>query len=306
MTRRTFFRLAAIGAAPVLVCTQAQAHDPQTIQIGLAQGLFKDTQPAVVQALAKPLRDLVKRSTGLTGDVELIADPLELAAKMKAGKLQLGVFHGYEFAWVKQADDEIVPVVVSVPPARKFQACVLVRSDSPHKELEDLKDEGVIVPRATKGHCTLYFDTLRARLPATTAKPMTKPAMTSEEALDAIVNGDQTAALVDASALLGYQTLQPGAAKQLRCLCESEVFPPTVLAYRKGGLNEGTVASLRKLLTESHQTAAGKPLLMLWNLKGFELAPADYGEQLTRSLKNYPSPKSDTGTIRTAGRAGDK
>ena len=305
MTRRTFFRLAACGGAATTLYSHANAQDPQAIRIGLVQGLFKDTQPALVQALAKPLRDLVKRSTGLTGDVELVADPLELAAKMKAGTLQLGVFHGFEFAWVRKVDEEIVPVVVSVPPAKKFQACVVVRADSPHKELADLKEECVVVPRATKGHCTLYFDTLRARLPATTAKPHTKPAMTSEEALDAVVNGDQCAALVDASALLGYTNLQPGAAKLLRPICESEVFPPTVLAYRKGMLNEGTVESLRKLLTEANQTAAGKPLLMLWNLKGFEPAPADYDEQLAKSLKNYPMPK-EANPIRTVGRSGDK
>ena len=108
-----------------------------------------------------------------------------------------------------------------MPPARVLRAILVVHADSPLKGLSDLSEQSVLVPRGTKSHCFLYMDAQRLGLPATTAQLKTKPAVTSEEALDAVVQGDAPAALVDASALLGYEKLQPGASKQLRVLCAS-------------------------------------------------------------------------------------
>ena len=127
-----------------------------------------------------------------------------------------------------------------------------------------------------------FLDRERAGLPAATAAPKTRPVLTAEQALDAVISGESPAALVDSSALTGYEVLQPGAFKHLRVLARSEVFPQTVLAYNKGLLPEETAGQIRRLLLEAHNTAAGKPLLMLWSLKGFEGIPADYDAQLER------------------------
>ncbi len=283
----TRFRAAVLA---VLSVAGAARADGPAVKIGMVQGMFRDTQPAMVQALSKPLRSLIQQQTGLSGNVEIVPDARTLADKMKAGDFQLGVYHGFEFAWVQKTHPDLVPLVVTVPPARTLRAMVVVRTESPARKLADLADAVVLVPRGTKAHCFLYLDAQRSGLPAATARPQTKPALTSEEALDAVVQGDQPAAVVDASALLGYQHLQPGAARQLRVLCESDAFPPSVIAFQRGSLPDGTVEGVRKLLTEAHQTPAGKPLMMLWNLKGFEDVPADYGEQLTRIGKVYPTP----------------
>lgn len=284
----TRFRAAA-ALAVVALGGAAQADGPP-VKIGMIQGMFRDTQPAMVQALSRPLRNLIQQQTGLSGTVEIVPDACTLADKMKAGDFQLGVYHGFEFAWVQKTHPDLVPLVVTVPPARTLRAMVVIQADSPAKKLSDLADAVVLVPRGTKAHCFLYLDAQRVGLPAASARPQTKPALTSEEALDAVVQGDHPAAVVDASALLGYQSLQPGAARQLRVLCESDAFPASVIAYQKGSLPAGTIDGVRKLLTEAHQTPAGKPLMMLWNLKGFEDVPADYGDQLTRIGKAYPTP----------------
>ena len=39
----------------------------------MVQGMFRDIQPAMVQALSRPLRDMIRKQTGLTGDVEIAA-----------------------------------------------------------------------------------------------------------------------------------------------------------------------------------------------------------------------------------------
>ena len=291
--------------AGLVVGEAARAAEPvaaESIQIGMLQGMFRDAQPAMVQALSKPLRDMIRRQTGLTGEVEICADAATLAEKMTAKRLHLGVYHGFEFAWVRAANPDLIPLVITIPPARKLQACVVVHRDCKATGVADLKDEVVLVPRGPKAHCLLYLASVRAGLPATTAKPQAKSTLTSEEALDAVINGDSAAALLDVSAILGYKNLQPGAFQHLRILAESPTFPPTVLAYTKGTLSDATVAKVRTLRTGASQNAAGKPLLMMWNVKGFEEIPADYEECLTRIAKEFPAPKSADGGARTVGR----
>jgi ABC-type phosphate/phosphonate transport system substrate-binding protein len=256
----------------------------------MVQGMFRDVQPAMVQALSLPLRDIIRKQTGLTGAVQIVPDAHVLADRMKNGRFHLGVFHGFEFAWVRHQNPDLIPLVVTVPPGRKLNACIVVHAECEAKCLADLGECTITIPRGTKAHCLLYLDRNRTGLPMAVAKPKARPPVTPEQALDSILNGDSTAALVDSSALTGYQSLQPGASKQLRVLCQSENFPQTVIAYQKGQVDAGTLARVRKLLTEAHTTAAGKPLMMLWNLKGFEDVPVDYEAQLSQILKVYPPP----------------
>ena len=149
-----------------------------------------------------------------------------------------------------------------------------------------------MVPRGAKAHTLLYLDRERAGFDSTVAKPKTNRNQTAEDTLDAVVIGDSVATLVDAAALSGYQSLQPGAFKQLRVLCESEAFPPAVIAYRKGQLDDATVNRVKTSLSTAHQTIAGKPLMALWNLRGFEEIPADYSQRLDAIRKAYPIPKA--------------
>jgi ABC-type phosphate/phosphonate transport system substrate-binding protein len=278
-----------LAALTITGPARAEGEPEGGLQIGMVQGMFRDIQPAMVQAMSRPLRELIRKQTGITGEVDICPDARVLTDRMKTSRYHLGVFHGFEFAWAKKRDPDLVPLVVTVPPGRKLRACVIVHEDCKAATLADLKDEPLLIPRGTKAHCFAYLDKLRASLPATTATPKTKPAVTAEEALDAIVMGGATAALVDISALVGYQKLQPGASKHLRILCESENFPQTVIAYTKGGLSDEMIGKIRRLLTEAHTTAAGKPLMMLWNLKGFEDIPADYDTQLEKILRSYPA-----------------
>jgi len=285
MSRRQFCGATLLG----LIGPQLRAEGQASLRIGMVQSMFRDVQPAMVQAMSRPLRDLIQRQTGLSGDVEVVADSFLLSDRLIKKEFQLGVFHGFEFAWARKHSAELVPLVVTIPPGRNLQASVVVHKDCKHTALSDMKDEQVLIPRGTRAHCLLYLDRQRAKFTSTTAAPKTKPLVTTEEAIDSVIQGDAVAALVDAPALAGYQNLQPGAFNQLRMLSKSETFPPTVIAYNKTAVDAVTLEKVRKLLTEAHQTPAGKPLMMLWNLKGFEDVPADYTEQLDRIAKAYPA-----------------
>lgn len=258
------------------------------LTVGMVKGMFRDVQPALLKVLSRPFQELMFSKSGFTGDVDILADAYALADAMKQKKCDLGVFYGFEYAWVKREHPDLVPLVVSVPTGRKIQAVVVVHKDSEIKTLADVGSECVVMPRGTKSHCLAYLDKLRAGLKSETAKPKAMVSKTAEDVLNSVVTCEQCAALVDVTALSGYEVLHPGAFKQLRILSESEQFPLSVIAYKKGSLNPEAVAKLKEGLLEAHRSPAGKPLMLLWNLKGFEEAPADYDAQLEEIIQAYP------------------
>lgn len=271
--------------------TASTAADPRDeVSVGFVSTAFKDVPASTVKILGGPLRNLFAKRAGISGgDVELARDPFHLAEMLNDGTCRLGVFHGYEFAWVKEKNPDLEPLVVTVYTTGRPRGCVVVRKDSPANVLADLKAQGVTIPSGTRGHCTLYLAKQRTDLPTTTAAPKL-PAGTPEEALDAVVSSTAPAALVDAAAMYGYEKLHPGAAKHLRVLCESELFPQNVIVYSKKTLSEEKAGKLREAMVTAHTVPSGKPLMLFWGITRFDVAPRDYGEHLTASTKSYPAP----------------
>ncbi len=276
------------GAGIFQTHTRASAADP--IKIGMVQSMFRDVQPAVIYAVARPFRTLMERQTGLSGDFDICPDCVAMAKKLNDRKLEVGVLHGHEFAWIKSKYPELEPITIAQPQGGVVQAMIVVSADSEIKSPAELEGETLLIPRGSKGHVFVYLDKIRAGLPKTALKTVPKNGLTPEEALNAVSNGEHAAVIVDAANFSSYAELQPGAAKRLRILAQSERFPPSVLLTRKGALAAATLDKLRDGLTTAHKTATYKPLLMMWNLKGFDSVPGDYNAQLDLCLKNYPMP----------------
>jgi ABC-type phosphate/phosphonate transport system substrate-binding protein len=290
--------LAGFGSTPGV-----RAADPSAgLKIQVVQGLFRDVPPGLVKVLGGPLRQLISKKTGIGGDIDLAPDALTLADRLQANQCQLGVFHGYEFAWAKARNPDLIPLVVTVYASGKPQACVVVNKNNSCASVAELKDGDINIPRGTKGHCFAYL--ARQRGCEVTA-PKDKPLLSTEEALDAVVSGTSPAALVDVGAVKAYEKLQPGAAKNLKVLCKSQPFPQNVIAYNKGALSDRDAEQLRQVLVEAHTTSAGKPLMMLWNITSFAAVPADYEESLGASVKAYPCPgrSERTPAVRAVGMA---
>jgi ABC-type phosphate/phosphonate transport system substrate-binding protein len=288
--RRAAIALAGVWLFGVAVATPAAAADPPAVRIGLPQGMFRDVPPALAEALAKPFKGLMERQAGVAGEVALFPDAAAIARKLSAGDLEVGVLHGFEYAWVRAAHPDLEPIAVAAPHGKLLHACVVVHQGNAAAGVADLKADPIAVPKGIKAHCLLYLDRLRDGLPADAAKPTPATGLSTEEVLNAVAAGDRPAALVDGGALAGYQIVQPGAAKQLKVICKSDPFPPSVVVYRRGGLDEATVSRLRAGLTSASRTPQYKPLLLLWNLQGFDAPSADYEAQLAAVAKAYPAP----------------
>lgn len=282
--------LAVVGAA-VVPRGEVRAAPAETIKLGLHRGMFKDVSPAMIQAAAVPFKDLLKRQSGLDGQVELVDSYDALAAKLAAKEVQFGVFHGFEWAWVRARHPDLQALAVTIPPGRRLHACIVVHQDSPAKNPADLTADPVSIPAGSKAHAPLFLERLRATLPEGAAKPVWLTDAGTDALLDQVVLGKAVAAVVDGAALEAYQLNKPGAGRVLRVLAKSDPFPPAAVVYRRGGVDPGSVDKIRAGLVKAHTNAQGKAFLFLWNLKGFEEPTAAYEADLQQVLKSYPPPK---------------
>src|SRR5438067_12597284 len=85
------------------LATSCPATEPSApVRMGMPATMFRDVKPIVFAALARPFYSLVETQTGLKSELLLVHTPDEMREQLNAGKLQLGVFHGFEFAWMRQ------------------------------------------------------------------------------------------------------------------------------------------------------------------------------------------------------------
>lgn len=278
--------LAVVPTPPHAAAAEPVA--PVTMKIGLPESMFSGLPQAVVQRAAQPFQTMLEKQSGLAGEVVVARDYADLSDRLRTGKLEVAVFHGFEYAWVKQ-HPELIPLVIASP-NNKIQACLVVNVNSKIKGAHELKGDTVAVPGGTKAHCHLYFDRLKATLPEGTCGVMKLKGKSIEDALDAVSDEDCPAVLVDAATLVAYQKLKPGAGNQLKVLSQSEMFPPAVIVYRKDAFNAAQAKKVHDGLVKCVDTVEGQLLTSLWRLKGFEDATPQYQTELDKCLKAYPAP----------------
>jgi len=269
---------------------QSRATEPAAeLKMGLPQTMFKEVSPALVKLAAKLFADTIQEKSDVKVSVEVVADYKTLAEMLQSGKIDLGVFHGFEYAWVKDIPG-LVPLVATIPNCGKVQACLVVNIKSQAKEPKDLKGACVLIPDGSKGHCFMYLDHLRSTIPAGDCSPAKSAGLTPERACGEVATGRAEVVLIDAGALIALENNFPGCYKQLKVLAQSAELPSAVVVYRKAALDAPTAKRIRGGLIDCVKTPIGRSLLLFWQLKGFEDVSPAYLERVDRSLKAYPPP----------------
>ena len=285
--------VAALPAAVLLLLPASRAAEGNSrgIRIGLVRTLFRDTPASLVDVLSQPLKALMQSQAGMSGELSVAGDAFDLSKKLKENTVQLGVFHGFEFAWARQRNPGLKPLVVVVCHHRQLHAHLIVRKDSPASCCADLKAKSVAIPQGSREHCHLY---LQRRCPGAGTDPkrffseITTPGST-EEALDDVIDGAVQAAIVDRYALDQYQQDKPARCNRLRVLCQSEMFPTGVVAYQEGSLDDATLRRFHDGMVGAGKTERGRELLKLCRITSFEDVPADYDQLLSDIAKAYPA-----------------
>jgi ABC-type phosphate/phosphonate transport system substrate-binding protein len=290
--------LAAIAfglvAAPRGPVRAAGGSAPATVRVGLVGSLFRDTPEPLMQVMMRPFKTLLEAQTGVSGQIVAGGDAAHLGRQLKDDEVQLGVFHGFEFAWARQKTPGLKPLLLAVAEKDCCRACLVVRADSDAADVKDLRGKAVALPKLGREHCRLFLERRVAPPDAPTEKcfhPLTTPA-DAEEALDAVVNGDVQAAVVDGAALRAYGKLKPGCSARLKTLVRSEPFPSAVVAYFPGTLPDDLLERFRDGMIAARSSRRGQQLLEMCRIRAFESVPEDYEQTLTAIAKAYPPPAS--------------
>jgi ABC-type phosphate/phosphonate transport system substrate-binding protein len=266
---------------------------PDPVHIGIALSLFDDTAEKTINEMSKSFNDLVKELTGMNGKVHSKDDAFAIAKKMEEKTYHLGVFQGFEYAWVKQKHPEFKPLMNAIYYDKTVQAHIVVNKDSGIKDLADLKGKDFAIGSGTKGHAKLFLERQLAKLGGDTKTffaKTTKPD-SIEAALDQVAGKEVNGAIVDAVSLKTYQSIKPGVFKRLVKIKDSEIFPSTVVAYREGVLSKETLDKFREGMLKAETTASGREQMRVFKVTAFENVHADLEKNAAAILKAYPPPE---------------
>jgi ABC-type phosphate/phosphonate transport system substrate-binding protein len=290
--------MAALAAATAVLFhpgrTGAEEEAPSTsgIRIGLVNTLFRDTPESLIGILTKPLKSLMESQTGMSGTLLPGGECRNLGRQLQDDKFQLAVFHGVEFAWVRQKHPELKPLVVAIRDGQPLHACLVVSSESKAVCVKDLQGKSLAMCRQCREHCRLFLERrceACGKCPQQFFAKITTPT-DAEDAIDDVVDGEVDAALVDGAALERYQRVKCDRFAKLKTAVKSEPFPPAVVAYKPGVLSDETLKRFRNGLITANQNPKGKQLLNMCRINCFEAVPANYEELLVNIAKAYPPP----------------
>jgi ABC-type phosphate/phosphonate transport system substrate-binding protein len=286
---------AALGAFQAsLPAEEATSRRSDSVRIGMVDSLFREVPKPMLPILMQPFATLMQQQTGLSGQIVADGEYTNLSQDLVTDKVQLGVFHGIEFAWARLRHPELKPLMIAVTQQHHLRAYLIVRSDFDGENLADLQGKEIALSRGTREHCHLFLTKYckkEGHEPKHFFAKITTPP-NPEDALDKVYEDEIQATVVDNIALESYKRRKPGRFEQLQPILISEIFPAGVVAYHPGAIDAETLRRFRDGMSTANQSPLGRQLMTLWKLTAFEPIPADYEKTLTDIVKAYPPPEA--------------
>lgn len=281
----------------------ARAGDPpkakdltkEPMKVGMADTMVVGVPEVMVSILGDRLGAMMKEFTGLGADLDVGGDPFTLARKLDRGELELALFQGIEFAWVRAKHPSLRPLMLIVNKDRKVHSQVVVRTDARIASMADLHGKDIACPTKNKAHCQLFLESSCSKNgsgdPKSYFGKVVNPSST-EKALDALAAGEVQAVIACKTEIDFYNRVKPGSAAALKVLATSEEFPTAVIAFRQGSLAEPVLNRIRTGMFKANKSERGQDLLAAWHLTAFEPVSADYQRRLEDIIRSYPAPET--------------
>ncbi len=287
--------IVAVLCAALLVPDCASAgKKPEPVKIGLAKTFLLDQPKSVTGVAEDDFKDVMKKSTALDGELDSKSSAIEIADRLASKKIDIGIFHGHEFAWAAKKHPVLQPLLIALNKQHPEQAFVIVHMKNPAKTIADLRGKKIDIALGTKEPCRLFLDKITSDAQAKNAAAFFGGIEKSNSIIDALDNVAREkvqAAVIDSVSLAHYKDVRgPVYEKNLRVLTQSEVFPPTIVAFVPGKLDDATVKQFRDGLLKAHKVPEGREMMGHWKIESFDPVPADLSKSLERSLKTYPGP----------------
>jgi ABC-type phosphate/phosphonate transport system substrate-binding protein len=283
--------------AAVALSHAGEPRPAATVKIGMLKSMFRDLPPSMFGVMSKPFHALVESQTGLKGELCLVDGADTLRKEMAEGKVQLGVFHGFEYAWMRLRQPDLRPLMLAVGQPGCLRAMLVVPAgDSGAQSVADLRGKTLALPRGTRETARLFLERQTGHDGQTPEQFFGKVLTPADpaHALNDVVKGAAQATVTDGATLACFKDTYPGQGRRLKVLAESDPFPPTVIAYREGTLSPDALRKFHDGMANAHATTSGNNLMMLLKMSRFEPIPADYESLLAGVMKNYPPPAAPT------------
>jgi len=264
------------------------ASDP--LIIGMAETMLRDVNVSERDILGERVTALVKEFTGLTGKLKIEAGAAEVARQLDAKEVQLGVMQGVEFAWMQKKHPKLKAFMVAPSDAREnrhLYALLLVRKAGGAKSIADLKGKNIAYPKRSKEHLRLFTEKRTGGEPTAFFKSR-DTTMSTENALDALVEGKVDAVIADRNAAEFYRRIKPGAYAKLTVAEKSEAFPISVLVYSDGAVAKKILDRFRSGMRKANTSDRGQDLMADWGIVSFNPVAATYQQDLEAIRKTYP------------------
>jgi ABC-type phosphate/phosphonate transport system substrate-binding protein len=270
-----------------------QAAKVELLRIGTSGSFALDAEPGKEDAAEDALKSFIKAETGFTNEIVRKEGWRQVAKELQGGKLHLGVFQGYEFAWATGENAKLRPLALAVNVYPYRQAHVVVRNDNKAADFGGLVGQSLAIPRGSPAHLRLYVERQAEAAGKGLAKffPKVTTPENAEDAIDDVVDGIVQAAVADRVSLEAYKRRKPGRFSRLKQVAHSPSFPPPLVAYQEGILDAKTLQRFQEGLLNAKKKEKGERLLTLFRLTGFEVPPKDFARMVEETRKAYPAPK---------------
>jgi ABC-type phosphate/phosphonate transport system substrate-binding protein len=264
----------------------------EPVRIGAISSLFRDAPPSLIPTLIKPLTTVMHSQTGLVASVSIVGDAEDLGGQLAADKLDLAIFNGFEYAWAKNKQPSLKPLLLAVSQDRNLKAFLVVRGDSGVQNWSDLQNKRVALPRFSREHSRLFLERrcLNCGQPADRFFAHVTAPGDIYDALDDVIDGKVNGTIVDSVGWEAFRKSKPVRASKLKVAISSETFPTGVIAYHPGGVGDSVIKRFHDGMLRANTSEKGQQMLTLCRITGFEDVSADFEQLCTDIARTYPPP----------------
>src|SRR5262249_3378328 len=135
--------LAAVLVTGAAATTEERKADPEVLRIGNSNSLSTGSDSAKEKGALESLREFIKDETGMKNEIIRAKSCRDVADRMEKGDFHLGVFHGYEFAWVRDKHQKLKPLALAVNVHRYPEVHVVTQKKSKASGMADLQGQTV-------------------------------------------------------------------------------------------------------------------------------------------------------------------
>lgn len=266
-------------------CEQAAARDDAPVKVALLESVFSGQSRDKVIDQIKPFADIVQKETG----TKAVFDVMSLAQaenEFKAGKIQLVILTGLEYAWLHSQDKNAQALLVASIDPGSTRTVFLVKQDDTAKEVKDVQGATLSVPEKVPYLSQFYVNKVIGQ-PLEKAFKLAR-ADNVDETIEAVLDSKARGAMVTAAGFEVFKERKPGRAKKLKVIHESPDFPPATVMYHTSNKDKDGLEKFKKALLNANDKPEGSRVLTLFKLKGFEVLPEGFEKQVMETAKGFP------------------